>query len=350
MASQTSNLSKSPQMVIKANSCRNEDQINRIRNRLNDLYVMFLSLIFVFLLSTSIAPPSLAAAAASCHPDDARALLELKKSFGNPPALASWGNASVDCCFKDFIRCDVVGGRITNLVIGDDAGLSGRISPSIARLAALSYVVILQNPNLTGPIPASIGKLSNLTTLRLLANPRLSGPIPPSICVLPKLTNLDLSGNSLTGSIPDCIGKKLTRLSWIFLDRNQLTGPIPRSLGDSPVPIIGLGSNRLTGDASFLFGEKKGTEWIDLSNNQLDFDLSNVRFPLRLTGLILNNNRIYGRIPPQISKLGRIVFFNASYNSLCGPVPTAGFMKIFDASAFEHNKCLCGGPLKPCPP
>ncbi|RID42673.1 hypothetical protein BRARA_J02541 [Brassica rapa] len=38
----------------------------------------------------------------------------------------------------------------------------------------------------------------------------------------------------------------------------------------------------------------------------------------------------------------------ASYNRLCGPIPTGGSLQRFDSYIYFHNKCLCGAPLDSC--
>jgi len=88
---------------------------------------------------------------------------------------------------------------------------------------------------------------------------------------------------------------------------------------------------------------------LDLSGNELEFDVSNVKVPWRLRVLDLSRNKIHGSISEQVSRLVLLMSFNVSYNNLCGSIAAVGFMSKFDESSFEHNKCLCGGPPRPCP-
>ncbi|KAK8935700.1 Polygalacturonase inhibitor [Platanthera zijinensis] len=83
----------------------------------------------------------------------------------------------------------------------------------------------------------------------------------------------------------------------------NLSGDLPRELGVPEWSVIDLSRNKLTGNASFLFGAEKATGRIDLSRNEFAFDLSKVAFPVNLTSLDLNHNEIPGTIPAQINQV-----------------------------------------------
>lgn len=314
----------------------------------------FLLLILLPLAVTTTTSAAAAAGIPSCSKDDAATLLQIKLALGSPPSLSTWNASVTDCCPKwAGVGCDSQTGRVNFLRIAFDS-------------------------NIHGPIPPTISNLTHLSTLQIFSNPHLSGPIPTSLCQLQKLTNLDLSLNNLTGRIPGCFPKSLNfvdfsmnRLSghipdnfmlgatetvmstpWLNLQQNQLTGPIPRSLGDVPLKGIELSNNRLTGGLSFLSGAnmKRGSlQSLEVSGNKLQFDMSKVYFPPTLQRLMLDGNAIHGSIPRQIVQLRNLNFFNVSNNHLCGPIPTSKVIKKFDASSFDHNKCLCGPPLQqPC--
>jgi len=112
---------------------------------------------------------------------------------------------------------------------------------------------------------------------------------------------------------------------------------------------VDLSRNAFAGDASSLFGRAKPVQQMDLSRNAFSFNLSTVELPEQLISLDLSHNAIYGGIPAQVVNLTNLQFFNVSYNRLCGAVPTGGNMASFDASSYQHNRCLCGTPLAdPC--
>lgn len=321
-----------------------------------------LSLSLLFLLSSLTLPLS----ASHCHSDDAAALLKIRSSFGSPAVWSSW-DATSNCCEWEPVSCDPKTGRVRGLDIFRNTPISGSISRAVAGLTFLEQLTIQSSPAVTGTIPLSIGSLPSLSSLKISGSPRLTGTIPSSLCSLPKLKEIDLSHNGLAGPIPGCFNQNLSRIDFsnnrlsgpvparlgsgakaveLLLDANGLTGPIPRSFGNIDFKTLSLSKNQLTGDAAFLLGEsKRSLEELTLSKNQLEFDFSNVRLPMGLQKLNLDHNRIYGRVPAQMGKLGWF-HLDLRYNNLCGPVPDA--VKPMGTAPFEHNKCLCGGPLPPC--
>ncbi|CAJ1975556.1 unnamed protein product [Sphenostylis stenocarpa] len=248
-----------------------------------------------------------------CHPQDKKALLQLKNDLNNPYILASW-NPKEDCCDWYCVRCDEKTNRIYDLDISSS----------------------VPDPDVSGQIPPSVGDLPYLD---------LSGSIPSSLYQLPKLSSLQLDRNELTGSF----GSFNKPGPYLILSHNQLSGSIPDSLGNLDPERIDFSRNKLEGDASMLFGSKKRTQTLDLSRNALEFDLSHLTFPKKsLIWLDLNHNKIYGSIPVALTTVENLQQFNVSYNRLCGEIPQGGRLQRFDEYSYLHNKCLCGSPLPPC--
>ncbi|XP_020250457.1 polygalacturonase inhibitor 3-like [Asparagus officinalis] len=214
----------------------------------------------------------------------------------------------------------------------------------------------------------------DLVALDLSRN-RIRGGIPRQITKATGLMKLDLSHNRLCGRIPT--GGKMRRFhspSYLHnkclcgtplprchalredsdgrqdeaLSRNHLSGPIPRELGRINFDTVDLSRNLLTGDASFLFGTDKWAREIDLSSNELNFDMSELMFARDLVALDLSRNRIRGGIPRQITKATGLMKLDLSHNRLCGRIPTGGKMRRFHSPSYLHNKCLCGTPLPRC--
>ncbi|VFQ98027.1 unnamed protein product [Cuscuta campestris] len=340
--------------------------------------------VLFFFFSFLLLPSSIFAAipAHRCHPDDQKVLLQIKNHFHNSSLFSTWTPQN-DCCKWRIVSCKKIPKttvyRVNFLEIDGADDLVGRIPSLVGDLPYLETLIFRNLPNLTGPIPEAISKLTHLKFLLLnwnnltgpvpdflsrlpnvgtisLNDNRLSGPIPGSLGRLRNLKGLDLSNNNLTGGIPESFGA-FDPGSQLTLSNNRLSGPIPRSLGRVNFEILEVAGNELTGDASFLFGEKK-TELahLDLSRNRLSFDLTNVVMPVgvlnsSLLVLDLSHNMIYGRLPDWLGRVPVLYQFNVSYNQLCGPIPTAGGkLQGFDPSSFGHNKCLCGPPLAPCKP
>lgn len=326
-----------------------------------------LGLTSFFLLLAFSSPLALAG---KCNKDDKKALVAINNHFSFQYHFASWTNDSA-CCDWYGIDCDPFTGRVVGLSVFAD-NLTGTLPPAIGDLPFLTNLMFHKLPNLVGSVPSTITKLTRLSLLTLSWN-SLSGPIPPFLSQLTSLTFLTLAFNKFSGSIPPSLAN-LHNLGALHLDRNQLTGPIPDSFGgfpvgsppdlylshnnlSGPIPaslggplwgIIDLSRNKLTGDASVLFGSSKPTTQIDISRNQFGFDLTSVSFPVNLTLLDLNHNMIFGAIPAQINEVTGLGLFNVSYNRLCGQIPAGTVTAQFDEYSYLHNKCLCGAPLLAC--
>ncbi|KAK9725724.1 hypothetical protein RND81_05G164600 [Saponaria officinalis] len=345
---------------------------------------MELTLYTSFLFFTLILFPSLHLSTPThpnhCFQNDQNTLLRIKKDFNNSTLFSTWVPGS-DCCRWSGVACKKLPKtktyRVNFLEVNFGLDIVGTIPSSVGDLPYLETLIIRGNSNLTGPIPPAIAKLTNVGLLLLNFN-SLTGPIPSFLTKLTKLVTLELNDNQLTGTIPSFLGHMpqlsaldfsnnhligpipsnlglLPKLSFLTLTNNMLSGPIPRSLGNLNFEILELGSNRFTGDASFLFGESKTNyAHLGLEANKLSFDFSKVVLPvdsLNSSLLVFNmsHNMIYGRLPAWLGEAPVLYSLDVSYNRLCGAIPTiGGKLQGFEASTFEHNKCLCGAPLPPC--
>lgn len=327
--------------------------------------ILFLSLPILLLISTSTTFSS-----PVCNPSDKTALLAIGASLKIKASRYRGWTPATDCCNWVGVVCDDTTGRVTALNVYP-LHVSATIPSAIGDLPFLTHVDIRQQSNLTGPIPPAISRLTRLTWLRLDKN-SLTGPVPTFLFRLPVLNYLDLSHNRLTGGIPPAIASSslnylfLSRnslsgpissyvaksnVTTLFLDHNHFTGPLPLSFAHSVVEDLDFSSNRLTGDPSLLFGAKSPRGIVSLSRNLFEFNLSAVVLPKGLAVLNLDHNRVYGSIPPMITKLDELQVLNVSYNLLCGKIPPGGKLGKFFAYNpynFFHNKCLCGPPLPAC--
>ncbi|XP_062199935.1 polygalacturonase inhibitor 1-like [Phragmites australis] len=324
--------------------------------------MLLLSLLLLF--SAYNAPSS----AMDCNPDDRDALLMVKAELGHPVRLSSWLPSTNCCAWDPAVFCNQAG-RITGLALFSLGAVSTPVPTALGELTALEILQVDSVPGLSGPIPASFGNLTrlldldingtsisgpvpsflagatNLSTL-VIANSKLAGPIPGSLASLPNLRYVDLSGNMLTGAIPR--GLLHGSFRFLLLSNNQLTGEIPADYGDGDVDTLDLSHNWFTGDPSpFLFDITKPTVKIDLSWNELEFDMTEVRFPHHLRFLDLSHNRIRGGVAKSLMDV-KLEHFDVSYNDLCGEIPAGRFMSEHGADCYAHNKCLCGTPLPPC--
>lgn len=326
------------------------------------LSILCIALIF----STFMVHPSFSEL---CNPQDKKVLLQIKQAFNNPYVLTSW-NPDTDCCDWYCVSCHLTTHRIISLTILTD-NFPGQIPSEVGDLSLLESLQFHKLPNLTGPIPPAIAKLRNLKSLRIswtgisgsvpsflaqlknltfldLAFNSLTGSIPASLSLLPNLDALHLDRNELTGRIPDSFGEFRGKVPSLYLSHNQLSGNVPASLGKMDFDTLELQRNKLEGDASFLLsGRNKTTQFVDLSRNLLEFDLSAVEFPNSLVSLDINHNKIKGSLPVGLTGLN-LQFLNVSYNRLCGKIPVGGKLQSFDTASYFHNLCLCGAPLGSC--
>ncbi|RZC62046.1 hypothetical protein C5167_023818 [Papaver somniferum] len=324
-------------------------------------FPLYCSLFLLFLATATLILPSHAAALGKCNPSDYEALMNIKKYLNNPSHLATWV-PDTDCCNWNGVACDSETNRINELSLSQGE-ISGQIPSSVGDLTYLESLTFQKLRNITGSIPPSITKLKHLIILDLtylslsgpipdflnqlrnlkfldLSSNQFSGSIPPNLSELKYVKSIDLSNNKLTGLVPETFGRfPGPIIPQLFLSHNQLSGTIPKSLGAMDYGRIDLSRNNFDGDASVLFNPSHNViDYMDLSWNQFEFDLSKVKFPKSLIALDLSHNKIFGAIPEEIKGL-ELSRLNVSYNSLCG-IPFGGKMQSFDKTVYFHNKCL----------
>ncbi|XP_062198311.1 LRR receptor kinase SERK2-like isoform X2 [Phragmites australis] len=143
----------------------------------------------------------------------------------NRGILKDWKDNQMSPCYLGSVTCNQ-DNKVIEITLSS-SGLTGVLSPSIAKLTTLQQL-LLDGNSITGGIPQEFGNLSSLTTLKLGRN-NLNGSIPDSLGRLSKLQNLDLSQNLLSGNIPSSFSN-LPSLNDINLAYNNLSGEIPEQL------------------------------------------------------------------------------------------------------------------------
>ncbi|XP_052177494.1 receptor-like protein EIX2 [Diospyros lotus] len=280
--------------------------------------------------------------------------------------------------------------------------LYGFIPYEVGQFKHLQYLYLDGN-KLNGPIPESLGNLSSLSLLSL-SNNQLNGPIPKSIWVLSDLENLDIGNNLLEGCVIEADLSKLSKLRLLYLSGNSFScnisstwvpsfqlerlsvssckmGPnfpswlktqtslyeldiskigisdtIPHWFWDLALGIdyyIDLSQNQIDGDLSSIM---LNSSIIDISSNRFRGKLphlrSNVQSPEKLgnmkmlESLDVSRNNLSGEIPQSISTLTSLSDLNLSFNNLSGKIPTSTQLQSFNDSGFMGNPRLCGAPLK----
>ncbi|KAI3913029.1 hypothetical protein MKW92_050941 [Papaver armeniacum] len=251
--------------------------------------------------------------------------------------------------------------------------MMGTISPSLGRLKFLRILDLGFLKDLEGTIPSELGKLYHLTSLLLDIN-RLNGSIlrhfkifansisstsvkifypvrfppmyfnicflfrnlaypsiscreiPSSIDKLVSLKKLDLAFNNFSGSIPCNIGF-LKKLVYLDLSKNHISGSIPTSIGElSKLTLlhrIGIVSVEAFHQFQTSISKSTPLRFLLLDNNKLSGKLPESLGNLtKLIRLSAKNNRLTGKIPPSLSNLINLLSLDLSRNGLSGPIPS----------------------------
>ncbi|CAO2176564.1 unnamed protein product [Urochloa humidicola] len=142
---------------------------------------------------------------ALCQPDQANALLQLKKSFSfvrSTTRLSSWQDGT-DCCLWEGVGCDASSGNVTVLDLNNRALSSRGFDPAIFNLASLRRLDLSMND-------FSINRDCHIWPDNMLDTQFERFTL---------LTHLNLSNSGLDGQIPIGINNKLVNLElcpWIF--------------------------------------------------------------------------------------------------------------------------------------
>ncbi|XP_022777096.1 putative leucine-rich repeat receptor-like serine/threonine-protein kinase At2g24130 [Durio zibethinus] len=307
---------------------------------------------------------------------DKAALLAFKESIIVDPnsKLTNWEEVVPVCNFTG-VTCNKRQRRVIQIDLSS-SGLVGKISPFLSNLTGLLLLnlddnhffgtippelsslrllqtLILNTNSLNGPIPDSFALLTNLTLFEVMEN-NLTGPLPPSFfsnCT--QLQVIDLSFNHIGGQIPAEIGN-CPSLWTINLYNNQFTGQLPASLTNITLYVLDVEYNLLSGELPTDIVQKLPTLiFLHLSyNNMTSHDNNTNLYPFfatlgnctnlmelelagmglggtlpstighpRLKRLELQENHIFGSIPPEIGNLSNITMLNLASNFLNGTIP-----------------------------
>ena len=169
----------------------------------------------------------------------------------------------------------------------------------------------------------SVDGQGRVVRLRLNEN-NLTGAIPAELGNLTDLRELRMWFNDLTGQLPPELGN-LADLVVLNLGTNDLTGPIPPELGNlADLVVLSLGSNDLTGPIPPELGKLTDLRHLSVSFNdgmgQIPPELGNL---VNLTSLLAQATGLTGPIPPELGELAslRELLLGYGNNALTGPIP-----------------------------
>ncbi|KAK8552088.1 hypothetical protein V6N13_120515 [Hibiscus sabdariffa] len=218
--------------------------------------------------------------------------------------------------------------------------------PDISSLSELRYLY-LNGTGISGPFPwNSLENMANLTVLSIGDNPLDRTPFPSEILKLKKLNWLYLSNCSIEGKIPPAIGD-LTELIDLELQLNYLSGEIPSEIGNlKKLWQLELYNNELTGKLPVGLRNLTSLENFDASANNLEGDISEVKYLTNLVSLQLFGNQFNGQVPPEMGEFKKLVNLSLYTNMFTGSLPQKlGSWANFDYIDVSEN--LLSGPIPP---
>ncbi|KAI9095408.1 hypothetical protein K1719_026442 [Acacia pycnantha] len=191
-----------------------------------------------------------------------------------------------------------------------------------------------------GSIPSSLGNISSLTSLALSYN-QLTGNLPISLGQLQNLNVLSIGANSLVGVLSEKNFANLSRLSYLDASSNGFRSSFdPNWVPPFQLESLDLGNTSLgpnlpawiytqrslyalyiyelrisTIDVDVFWSYAARIDSVDLSNNLIDGDISNVTINTR--NIDLSHNNFTGSLP-QLST--NVNSFRASQNSFSGSI------------------------------
>ena len=165
-----------------------------------------------------------------------------------------------------------------------------------------------------------------VTELEIQLN-RLTGQLPPELGGLANLRSLFIWLDGTTGPIPPELGnlanlRSLRLMS--FADTPHLTGPIPPELANlANLQVLELWNNDLTGPIPPELGDLARLRHLGLDQNRLTGPIPTELGRLaNLNSLHLSKNDLTGPIPTGLGGLANMRSLNLASNRLSGPIPT----------------------------
>ncbi|KAJ4962687.1 hypothetical protein NE237_022626 [Protea cynaroides] len=218
--------------------------------------------------------------------------------------------------------------------------------PDLSTLTQLE-LLSLNLSGFSGTFPwSSLANMANLSFLSLGDNTFNKAPFPTEVLKLEKLYWLYLSNCSLEGDLPVGIGN-LTLLIDLELADNYLTGQIPADIVNlKNLWQLELYDNQFTGKIPTGFGNLTSLAFFDASNNNLEGDLSELRFSTQLVSLQLFENQFSGGVPEEFGEFRNLVNLSLYTNQLTGPLPQK-LGSWADFNFIDVSENYLTGPIPP---
>ncbi|ESW29671.1 hypothetical protein PHAVU_002G089300 [Phaseolus vulgaris] len=297
-----------------------------MKNVLVSLYYLFPAIITIILvLLTPISSAQLTTS-------ENRILLHVQKLLEYPQVLQGWNN------FTNF--CSLPPLPSLNIVCSNGHTLSKRFSiesfftvlTKLSNLKVLSLVSL----GLWGPLPSNINRFWFLEVLNVSSN-FMYGEITPSISSLKNLRSLVLADNLFNGSAPD-LGR-LDSLEELNLGGNKL-GPEFPLLSKNLVRVI-LSNNSLRCRIPPQLMHVYKLQLLDISSNAIFGNVPSYIFSLPfLKYLNLAANQLSGSLSVNVSCSSALTFVDISHNLLVGTLPSCIGSKALNRTTRCSGNCL----------
>lgn len=182
------------------------------------------------------------------------------------------------------------------------------------------YRINLASRGLTGSLPAEIGDLVNLRELQLYGN-SIGGALPTQLGDTP-LTLLNLGFNQLTGGVPVSIFDTIVTVE---LAGNQLTGPLPAPQSAPHLKNLGMSSNGFSGPIpAGLISPSLTTLQLGVANNagQLTGSLPDeLAQATDLSWLDVRGHQLDGPVPAWLGSMSNLLVLDIGANNFYGYLP-----------------------------
>ncbi|XP_056162962.1 receptor-like protein 6 [Syzygium oleosum] len=216
--------------------------------------------------------------------------------------------------------------KLRYLGVGFNKDLKGQL-PDFNSSSLLEHLR-LPVTSFSGELPASIGNLRSLRILNLNSNTcNLTGSLPMSIGNLPSLSYLDIAGCKFSTSIPASFAN-LSNLEYLAVTMNPFTPQSISSLSwvfkNKKLATLGLGMINLYGKIPPSIGNLSRLVDLSLVGNQLSGTIPSQLVNLtQLNNLCLRTNQLSGSLPSWLMNMTGLVTLDLAVNKFDGEIPSS---------------------------